>query len=50
MFFIFLCYISANQKVQGGKKKNPTHWVLFPEIEKVLHYPTLERGRVEYVW
>ena len=32
MFFIFLCYISANQKVQGEKKKKPTthmgsfHW------------------------
>ena len=48
MFFIFLSYISANQKVQGEKKK--PQWVLFTEIEKVIHYPTLERRRVEYVW
>ena len=49
MFFIFLCYISANQKVQEEKNTQPT-WVLLTEIEMVVHYPTLERGRVEYVW
>ena len=31
------------------KRKNPT-WVVFTEIEKVVQYRTLERGRVEYVW
>ena len=47
--FLYSCVTFQQiRKFKGEKKK--TQWVLFTEIEKEVHYPTLERGRVEYVW
>ena len=46
-FYIPELHFSKSES--SRRKKTPTLWVLFTEIEKVVHYPTLERGRVEYV-